>query len=120
MSDDNRLAHLLTYTTFHIGVYISLVTALIGAGIFNPVLGSSWLVRYTVGCVVLAGICGGIVGKSIPEHRSYDQYKNTAIGYFSLKPFPPLVWANLEHLFFWIGVLPLALAFIFGGSDWIG
>ena len=118
---DNRLAHLLTYTTFHIGVYISLVTALIGAGIFEPELGESLLIRYSITCIVLAGMCGGIVGSNIPDHFDFNSYANAKIGFWLTEIFNSggsyRTWIRLEHLFFWLGVLPLALVFIRYGGD---
>ena len=110
---DNRLENLLTYTTFHIGVYVSLVTALIGAGIFNEDLGNSYIIRYTVACIFFAGMCGGIIGTNIPKYKSYRSYRKAKIGFYNIKPFYPDYWICLEHTSFWLGIIPLTFIFIF-------
>lgn len=115
MPDDKRLDHLMTYTTFHIGVYVSLVTALIGAGIFgsldHPVL------RFATGCFLFAGICGGVIGSNIPDHADFNSFAAAHIGFWSFKICSYRVWAALEHLAFWAGILPLTAMFLCQGSD---
>ena len=74
--------------------------------------------------VFLAGICGGIVGKHIPDYLNIDEYYNANIGIeikewnlkWELFMNKPSRWIFLEHAFFWLGVIPLALKFIFVGQ----
>ena len=120
MPEDNRLSHLLDYTTFHIGIYISLVTALIGLGIFKENIGDSFLLKWSIALITLAGICGGIVGSNIPPCKTYDEYWQKFLGYWKLKPFKPEVWIALEHLFFWLGVLPLSVGYLLFGAKAFG
>ena len=115
MSDDPRLSNLLTYTTFHIGVYISLVTAFIGANVLGADI-NECLLRFSSTCVLLAGVFGGLVGSSIPQFKTYDELVKGRLKAFGV-PGPTLAWAiHFEHFFFWLGILPLAGVFIFGGA----
>lgn len=117
MSDDKRLSHLLTYTTFHIGVYISLLTALIGVGIFETDINMA-LLRYSAVCILLAGFFGGTIGSNIPDAVDYgalqDKKLRVLFGYIEVATLQRCI--NLEHFFFWAGILPPALVFIFTGK----
>jgi hypothetical protein len=116
MSDDPRLSNLMTYTTFHIGVYISLITAFIGANILGAHI-NEYLLRFSSLCVFLAGVFGGFIGSNIPRFQCYDDLARGQLEAFG-RPGPTLERAiHLEHLFFWVGVLPLAFTFIFGGAN---
>jgi len=111
--DDRRLDNLLTYTVFHIGIYVSLFTALIGAGIFGAL--DHPLLRFAVACFFVAGLAGAVVGSNIPEHPTYDSYAKTRIGPWGLPLLPYWWWTVIEHGAFWIGVLPLVLGFLWFG-----
>ena len=115
MSDDPRLSNLLTYTTFHIGVYISLVSAFIGASVLGAEINPP-LLRFSSGCILLAGIFGGLVGSNIPQFKSYDDLARGRLTAFGI-PGPKLAWAiHLEHFFFWLGIMPLGVMFVYGGA----
>jgi hypothetical protein len=111
--EDQRLDHLLTYTTFHIGVYVSLVAGLISAGVFTQ--NDHWLLRFGVGCFLVAGLCGGVIGSSIPDFADFAAFSTAPIGFWGLKPWTYYWWAKLEHLAFWAGILPITLAFLCKG-----
>lgn len=116
MSDDPRLSNLLTYTTFHIGVYISLVTAFIGAEVLVGGM-NECLLRFSSACVLLAGVFGGLIGSNIPQCKTYDELARGRLSAFGI-PGPTLKWAmHFEHALFWLGILPLACTFIFGGAS---
>ena len=115
MSDDARLSSLLTYTTFHIGVYISLVTAFIGANVLGAEI-NECLLRFSSACVLIAGAFGGLVGSNIPQFKTYEDLARERLRAFGI-PGLTLKWAiHVEHFFFWMGILPLACMFIFGGA----
>jgi hypothetical protein len=114
-TNDDRLGHLLTYTVFHIGVYISLFTALIGIGIFKDV--DHPLLRISTGCFLMAGICGAIVASHIPSHAEFASYEAARLGPWKLKMLPYSTWAGIEHLAFWLGILPIAVGFLICGSS---
>ena len=118
--EDKQLDHLMTYTTFHVGVYVSLTATLIGLGLWgqydtHPDL-VAWL-RYAVACLTIAGICGGVIGSNIPNFKEYATFNRTRIGFWSLRIFPAWVWIKLEHLAFWAGLLPIAVMFILKGPN---
>jgi hypothetical protein len=115
---DQQLNLLMTYTTFHIGLYVSLVTALLSFLTFSPKSIRRNLYPYmvvTLVCFVLAGMLGGIIASTIPRYDTYAKFENVKLG--------PL-WADeilgdfkavaaWEHMFFWIGIL-----FTAGGIVW--
>ena len=112
-----QLKLLMTYTTFHIGLYVSLITALLSFLTFSPKLIRQDLYPYMVAtllCFVLAGMLGGIIASSIPRFKDYDSFQNTDLG--------PL-WAEgilgnfktvaaWEHGFFWLGIIIAILGIV--------
>ena len=119
MSDEQRLSNLLTYTTFHIGVYITLITALIGSSVFTKNSGINiCLLQYASACILFAGMFGGIIGSNIPNYKTYNDMQNAKLKIYGFIPMPSLKWCiHLEHFFFWLGTLPIIVLFIFGGTD---
>jgi hypothetical protein len=113
MNEADQLANLLSYTIFHIGVYISLVAGLIGAGVLkdldHPVL------RFSVACFLIAGICGAAVGSNIPEYDKWSTYAAADLGFWGYGILKYSTWTTIEHLAFWAGILPLGFTFIFRG-----
>jgi hypothetical protein len=109
-----QLDRLLTYTTFHLGVYISLITAIIGAGIFGKI--DRPLFRFAAFCFLISGVCGGVIGSNIPEFADYQSYSQAKLGAYGLKIFDYKTWIVIEHTAFWLGVVPIALAYIFSGK----
>ncbi|MFD3318160.1 hypothetical protein ACE414_11035 [Alteromonas macleodii] len=115
---DNRLTNLLTYTVFHIGVYISLVSGFIAASAFGDLSGI--IMKWGVGCFFLAGVCGAVIGSNIPDHTSYDEYLKKHIGFWNIEILKAKYWITLEHIFFWLGITPVVLAFIICGVSAFG
>jgi hypothetical protein len=111
--EDGRLNHLLSYTTFHIGVYLSLVGALIGAGIFGSL--DHGLLRFAVACFLIAGICGGVVGSSIPDYKEFAAFAEADLGFWGIPIAKYNWWTRAEHIAFWVGILPLTLTFLWMG-----
>ena len=107
MAEPQSLEALMIYTTFHIGVYVSLTTVFIGASVFKHV--NHWTLRWAVGCFLIAGMCGGIIAANAAEYTDpvpqffYSHVLNIwCIPLTTYKPF-----ATLEHLAFWAGLLPI-------------
>lgn len=108
---------LMTYTTFHIGVYLTLATAVIGADAFKI---SHWSLRFvTFPCFVLAGLAGGIIASNLAEFGLYPQtqeFREIPLGFWCFQIAPYRVWATIEHTTFWVGVLIPAGLFMWRGA----
>lgn len=104
-----RLDRLLAYTTFHIGVYITLAAALIGARAFGTV--SHPVLKWALVCFIVAGGCGGIIAANIADFmgaHEADFFKPWALKVWGVPAFTYSWLAWLEHVTFWAGVLPVA------------
>jgi hypothetical protein len=113
--ENKQLELLLSYTVFHIGVYLSLFTALIGVAVLGKV--QSGLLRFSVACFLVAGICGAIVGSNISEFKDFASFSMAKIGPWGLSWFTYRVWTTVEHLAFWVGILPIVGLFIVKGPE---
>lgn len=106
--EDKRLEHLMGYTQFHIGAYMTLCSAL--AAVLALKTFSLTIPRYpaflkvTLVCFAGAAVFGGLVGSSIPHYRNFEEFKNARLGPWKLPLLPSLVCTHLEHTFFWVGV----------------
>jgi hypothetical protein len=114
--EQKSLEVLMLYTTFHIGVYVSLTTVFIGASVFNHI--NHGLLRWAVGCFLVAGACGGMIAANAAEYvdavpHFFTDYK-LKIWCLPLVTFQPI--ATLEHLAFWAGLLPISIAYLFRGG----
>ena len=109
--DFDRMKLLFDYTKFHIGVYATLVSLLIGLislgpGNLSPV--QHICLAVTTVFFVLAGACGGIVASNIPNLSGMEEFNNSDLGTAwlfreRLRMKGPK-WASLEHFFFWAGI----------------
>lgn len=125
---DDQLKLLYDYTIFHIGVYITLITGILGVLKYKTNKWSDVYYFPTLIWFTLAGLCGGIVCSNIPNYVSYSSGRvvvevrasngtsktiedvqpfltdNYAI--FESKKFSTsfLGWIMWEHLYFWLGV----------------
>lgn len=110
--DFDQLKLLFDYTKFHIGVYATLVSLLIGFISLGPAslhpIQHLCLAATTV-AFVLAGACGGVVASNIPNLSGMEDFRNSDLGTAWLFPnwlrMKGPKWATLEHLFFWIGII---------------
>jgi hypothetical protein len=100
-----QLKLLMNYTIFHLGVYTTLGAALVAfiggghVGDMRPEL------VITLVCLVLAGICGGLVASSIPYSVDLKSFDESRIEAWGLKLLPAWLCMRLEHIFFWLGVV---------------
>jgi len=105
---DDRLKQLQEYTRFHIGMYTTLCTLLVGVVGTNALANFKsyypWLLA-TLVAFVLAGAFGGLVGSSTCEFESWDRFAKAKLGPWGAEWIPSLVCAHIEHTMFWIGIL---------------
>ena len=117
--EDHRLELLMTYTVFHIGVYMSLVAAVIASLEYAPELFTKSALFVAIPLYLLAGACGGIIAVNIAEF-DVNIYKVSAFyeGYgLSVLGIPRLHLeyqrvAAVEHRAFWVATLWLAGSFV--------
>jgi hypothetical protein len=106
---------LFDYTKFHIGLYTTLASVLIAA--FASAVSTGWhvcrpLIACGIAAIALAGLFGGIVASSLPYFTaSSDVYKEKT-GPLTTKWFSVQTWTYFEHVFFWLAVICVLLAFL--------
>ena len=111
--ENKQLELLMSYTVFHVGVYVSLIAALIGVGLLTQK--THWLFRWAVGCFLIAGICGAVIGSNIPDHATFESFSKSELGFWGFEIRDFRFWAALEHLAFWAGIGPVAVMFLIKG-----
>jgi catechol 2,3-dioxygenase-like lactoylglutathione lyase family enzyme len=98
-----QLSLLMSYTIFHIGLYTTLSAALIALLGTGRAGGMKTELAFTLGCFVLAGICGGLIASNIPYFDDLNQFSDSWIGPWNFKWLPAWLCMRLEHTFFWLG-----------------
>ena len=68
-----------------------------------------WLLWFASLCFLVAGICGAVVGSSIPKYSKFADFAAAELG--------PLresydVWVDWEHSAFWVGVAVVIGAYV--------
>jgi heme A synthase len=118
MAEDPQLKMLFDYTVFHIGLYVSLVTALLAAMNFHESQKRYLLLLVPLGLLVGAGACGGIVGSSISNYTKYsesDPAKSPGFMESTYESFGVNTtfrkWVTYEHRFFWSAVVAAVVVF---------
>jgi len=109
-----RLGLLMNYTIFHIGVYMSLISAIAALlGLFPTrahVMQTQLLIA--LGLFLFAGICGGIIASHIPYAKDFETFANTEyVGVWGFRFIPAWLCMTLEHAFFWAGVIVALFGF---------
>jgi hypothetical protein len=116
--NSEALELLMTYTTFHIGVYITLATAVIGADALKNI--GHWSLRFVaLPCFTVAGLAGGVIASSVAEFGLFQQTQKFAdipLGFWGIPIASYRVWATIEHTSFWVGVAVPALTFFLCGA----
>jgi hypothetical protein len=96
---------LFEYTKFHIGLYASLIVALVGLMKLGKGALANLLpyLQATLFCFVVAGAAGGIIASSISV--DYKRLvRGDKIGPFGLNVLRYPRWAHIEHFAFWLGI----------------
>jgi hypothetical protein len=106
---DDKLKCLFDYTKFHIGMYATLLTAIIGV-FANDSLKNRYchMVPFILATVVfflLAGAAGGLVASSTPGFSTFDDFCKARLGPWNLKLVSGLALTHIEHTAFWVGIL---------------
>ena len=112
--DYERVKLLFEYTKFHIGVYLSLATLLVGIfGLNNKIRPafSASLLMVSVGMIVVAGLAGGVIVSRLTQVTTYDEFWSDPTGPWRLQCFRGEGWTYIEHTAFWIGLVGAILAF---------
>lgn len=105
---------LFEYTKFHIGLYASLIAALMGVmKVGNQRVSSDFVpfLKATLLCFVLAGAAGGIIASTISVDYMPLVHQE-AIGPFGINVLTADWWAHIEHFAFWVGILASVLGFL--------
>jgi hypothetical protein len=112
---DNREL-LMSYTVFHIGVYITLAAAILAAQELRSTL-THPVMRASMAAFIIAGICGAVIASNLPESKGWEDFSTRRLGPWGLRIAPYSAWATLEHLAFWIGVLvPVGMSLLWPGA----
>jgi hypothetical protein len=116
---DERLKALMEYTKFHIGLYTTLCTLLVGVmgleglkGHVTPMLPYFF---WTLIFFAIAGMFGGLVGSSLPEYKTWEDFTEARLGpWFSPQGLRiPALWAaSAEHTAFWFGTVIALLGIV--------
>ncbi|NKB64906.1 MAG: hypothetical protein GKR95_23260 [Gammaproteobacteria bacterium] len=99
----DQLKLLMDYTKFHIGVYLSLITASIAIVKLQIVDLGDWFPTFVA--FTVAGAAGGIIGSSIPSYSDYQTFRRDELGPWFFKWARYGFWSWLEHFSFWLGLL---------------
>jgi hypothetical protein len=110
-----NLKLLMDYTKFHLGIYITLFSAIVLAiekNIFSSEL--KWALPVAALLLVLAGAAGGVIGSSIPDAASFSSFRANHLGplWIGRRGLRYQTWAALEHLFFWLAILVVAVTLV--------
>jgi hypothetical protein len=109
---EEQLKVLMDYTKFHIGLYTTLCTILVGVMGLDGLRGRvAPMLPYFLAaliCFAIAGVFDGLIGSSLPYYRTWDGFIAAKLGpWFLPERFriaAPVI-ASVEHTAFWIGTL---------------
>ncbi len=114
----DRVKTLFDYTKFHIGLYLTIGTLLVGVvGTKAPIAFRHWLLWLAVFFIGLAGFAGGMIASTLPYCKSLATFETLPIGPGDRKWLPGKSWATFEHRCFWIGIILGILSVLFGPSS---
>ena len=109
---DDQLKHLFEYTKFHIGMYTTLVAAIIGVFATDSLKADAYgtmipFLEWSIALFLVAGMFGGLVASSIPFYKTFDDFSKAKLLPWVCRSWgiPSTLCATLEHLAFWIGCL---------------
>lgn len=116
---DDQLKILFEYTRWHLGMYTGLA-AVVGLYFTSESIQERFHLGPCAGAfsamaVVLlffAGLTGGVVASSIPEHRSYRRFVSpeNLLGPWTLRLWRPRFLMGVEHTCFWVACAFLVVA----------
>jgi hypothetical protein len=105
---DDQLKQLFDYTKFHIGLYTTLITAII-AVFANDTLKRTYesylpYIKVVIICFLVAGAAGGLVASSIPFFKDFATFSQARLGPWGSELVPSILCTHVEHTAFWIGI----------------
>ena len=119
---DEQLKHLFEYTKFHVGMYTTLIAAIVALFAGDVMKNSAYITMIpflgvSVVFFLFAGMCGGLVASSIPFFTSFQEFKAAKLLPWSTrtdlqKGIPSMRCAHWEHFFFWCGCLAAVVGLI--------
>lgn len=113
----DQLKLLSDYTLFHIGLYTTLISTLLALIHFrhgNAKQPLFRILKLTVLCFIVAGAAGGVIASNIPNYETFKQYDCDSLPVFCwAHTMPYRMWAHVEHVSFWIGLLIAAAGFLY-------
>lgn len=106
---DDQLKQLFDYTKFHIGMYTTLIAAIIGV-FANDMLKAKYTrlvpyIKFTIVMFLIAGAAGGLVASSIPFFTKFEEFRTAKLGPWGLELIPSIICTHIEHTAFWLGCL---------------
>jgi hypothetical protein len=116
-----QLKLLMTYTVFHVGVYMTLGGVMVGllAKKTTDKGMRCWIIG-ALSLFIIAGICGGVVAANIPYHESFKEFEQAWIGPWGASHiFTSRWWMRIEHWAFWLGLVVFLVGFFKTGT-WKG
>jgi hypothetical protein len=111
----DQLKLLSDYTLFHIGLYTTLITALVALAHFR---GKKFEDRrfgflvFTVISFLVAGAAGGAIASNIPNYPCFKDYDQVRLDVFGVSTMTYRSWAHVEHIAFWIGIIVAVIGFL--------
>lgn len=120
--EDRRLERLFDYTKFHIGLYMTVGTGLVGliaaAGDekspFRHAIAHPWFLVIAALLMALAGLAGGIIASSTTQCESFQDFWTRQQGPWGFEWMAGKYWTWVEHTAFWASLALIA------GSVWGG
>jgi hypothetical protein len=116
MYDDyERVKLLFEYTKFHIGVYLTLASILVGILGLKQDFGFVVIPQLLVISIILimiAGAAGGTIVSRLTKVKTYDEFYNEMTGPVRAKWFRGEIWTYIEHLTFWAALIFALLAIL--------
>jgi hypothetical protein len=117
-SDFEQLKLLFDYTKFHILLYTSIVTLLIGLFLFGVNQEAATQFRQSMKVIVfffvIAGGAGGVIGSSIPGCKGFSDFSEKRLAPYGIPflNFKGKTWVAVEHGAFWIGITIATFVFL--------
>jgi hypothetical protein len=113
---DDQLKQLFDYTKFHIGMYTTLIAAIIGV-FANDDLKKTYVdlvpyIKFSIVFFFIAGMAGGLVASSIPFYRQWKDFEAARLGPWSLELVPAILCTHVEHTAFWIGCIAAGIGLL--------
>jgi hypothetical protein len=112
--DYEKVKLLFDYTKYHISVYTTLGTILMGVlGLHNNITLTfcAPLLWVSIGFIAVAGLAGGIIASTLPEKDSLNEFFCQRTGFWGVHVLSGRTWTRIEHTAFWAGLIAGLISF---------